>query len=176
MKIWNLLLVIPLFIVVGCQSGPKLSPEELRAKWQSPLAISAFNVGICQGAAETAQEVQAGSSEGFSAFGEIMAAAMMIHVVDEALAQAEPTADQMTLLSQMESDSAALKELLGPWINNETTSAEVLEAIDPVCADTQETFEAVVSAAQDDGLSEDAAAAILEEVSNSFEDSVEETE
>lgn len=175
MKIWKLLLFIPLFIV-SCQSGPKLSPEELRTKWQSPLAISALNVGICQGITETAQDVQAGTSEGFAAVGELFAAAMVVQQVDEALEQAEPTADQTSLLEQMQNDSAALKALVGPWINNEITSTDVLETIDEVCANTQATFEAVVAAASDDGLSEEAAADILEEVANSMAASLEESQ
>lgn len=174
MKIWKLLLFIPLFIV-SCQSGPKLSPEELRTKWQSSLAISAMNVGICQGVAETAQDVRAGTNEGFAAVGELFGAAMMIQLVDEALEQAEPTADQTSLVEQMQNDSTELKSLVGPWINNEVTSTDVLETIDEVCANAQATFEAVVAAASDDGLSEEAAADILEEVANSMEDSLEES-
>ena len=175
MKFWKLLLFIPLFIV-SCQSGPKLSPEELRSKWQSPLAISALNVGICQGVAETAQDVQAGTSEGLAAVGELFAAAMVIQQVDEVLEQAAPTADQTNLVEQMQNDSAALKALVGPWINNEITSTDVLKSIDEVCADTQATFEAVVAAAIDDGLSEEVAAAILKEVANSMETSLEESQ
>lgn len=177
MKLQNLFLFLffSLFIV-GCQSGPKLSPEELRAKWQSPLAISALNVGICQGVAETAESVQAGTSEGFSAFGELMGAAIMMQAVDEALTAAEPAADQSSLLSQMEADSAALKVLVGPWIDDEISSADVLDSIDDVCADTEETFEAVVTAARKDGLSDEAASTILEEMENSMKTLTEEPE
>ncbi|MFZ1396122.1 MAG: hypothetical protein WAS33_04455 [Candidatus Promineifilaceae bacterium] len=177
MKIQNLFLFlfISLFFI-GCQSGPKLTPEELQAKWQSPLAISALNVGICQGVAETAESVQSGTSEGFSAFGELMGAAIMIQAVDEALTQAEPAADQTSLLSQMEADSAALKALVGPWINEEISSADVLDSIDEVCTDTEATFEDVVAAARKDGLSEEAAAAILEEMENSMNAPTEDSE
>lgn len=177
MKLQNLFLFlfISLFII-GCQSGPKLTPEELQAKWQSPLAISAMNVGICQSVAETAGSVQAGTSEGFSAFGGLFGAAMMIQAVDEVLAEAEPAPDQTRLLSAMEEDSAALKEIVGPWIKNEINSADVLNSIDDICADTEATFENVVAAARKDGLSDEAASTILEEMENSMKALTEETE
>lgn len=175
MKLLNLLLLLPLFII-GCQSGPKLTPEELQAKWQSPLAISALNVGICQSVAETAESVQAGTNEGFSAFGGLFGAAIMIQAVDDALAEAEPAADQTSLLSALEDDSSALKEIVGPWINDEINSADVLDSIDEVCADTEATFEAVVAAAHKDGLSDEAASAILEEMEDSMKTLTEDSE
>ena len=174
MKLRNLFLILSLFII-GCQSGPKLSPEALQAKWQSPLAISALNVGICQSVAETADSTQSGTNEGFT-FGGLFGAAIMIQAVDEALIGAEPTADQTSLLSAMEEDSAALKEVVGPWMNNEISSADVLDIIDDVCADTEATFEAVVAAAGKDGLSDEAASAILEEMENSMKTLTEDSE
>ena len=177
MKLQNLFLFlfISLFFI-GCQSGPQLSPEELQAKWQSPLAISAMNVGICQSVAETAKSVQAGTSEGFSAFGELMGAAIMIQAVDETLAEAEPANDQTDLLHDLKDDSAALKEIIGPWMNDEISSADVLDSIDDICADTEATFEAVVAAARKDGLSDEAASAILEEMENSMNALTEDSE
>lgn len=170
-KICLLLIAI---LVLGC--GPQLSPEELQAKWRAPIGISALNVGICEGAKETAQKVQSGEAEGFAAFGELLAVSVMIQVVDESLAEAQPVDDQTDLVDQMRADVDALKGVLGPWINKETTSADVLAEIDDVCQQTNETFEQVVEQAADDGLSEEAARAIMEEMSEAMQEAVEGTE
>ena len=169
MKKISLLLIT--ILVIGC--GPQLSPEELQAKWRAPIGISALNVGICEGATETAQKVQSGESEGFAAFGELLAVSVMIQAVDESLAEAQPADDQTALVDQMQADVDALKEVLGPWINKETTSADVLAEIDDVCQQTNETFEEVVEQAADDGLSEEAARAIMEEMSEAMQGAVE---
>ncbi len=175
MKTWSLLFLVAL-LIVGCQSGPKLSPEELQAKWRAPIVISAFNVGICEGATETAQKVQAEEIDGFAAFGELLGAGLMIQVVEESLAEAEPMEDQAALVTAMQSDMAALKGVLGPWIDKETTSTDVLKAISPVCEATNDTFEQVVAAASDDGMSPEAMDTILEEAADSMKSAVGDTE
>ena len=166
MKNSGLLLLIVLFMV-GC--GPRLSPEELEAKWRAPIGISALNVGICEGAMETARKVAAGESEGFAAFGEVLGVGVMIQAVDEALAEAQPVADQSDLVTQMRDDVEALKGVLGPWINGDSTAADVLDEIDGVCQGVNDSFELVVERAADDGLSEEAARAVLEEMSEAME-------
>ncbi len=169
----GLLLLVVLFLV-SCQTGPQLSPEELQAKWRAPLVTSAMNVGICTGVTETAQKIQAGELEGFAAFGELLAAGIMIQAVDEALATAEPAADQAQLLAQMQADVEALRNVVGPWVNKETTSVEVLAVIGDVCADMNATFEQVAEAAADDGLTAEAARQMMDDATRSMEAALEE--
>jgi len=173
MKKLSLMLLLILFLA-GCQ--PKLSPEELEAKWRGPIVASAFNVAACEGATETAQKIQAGEIEGFAAFGELMGVGIIVQAVDEMLVAAEPADDQADLFAQMQSDIEALRNILGPWIDNETTSAEVLETIGDVCADATKTFEQVSNAAGDDGMTEEQMAAMLEEVATAMQESFEDLE
>ncbi len=165
------LFLLPFLVLfmIGCQSGPKLTPEEARAKWQAPIVASAFNVAICEGATETAQKVQSGEIEGFTVLGELMGTGIMIQVVEESLAAVQPEADQVDLVSQMQSDIEALRGVLGPWLNQETTSADVLATIGDVCTDTNKTFEQVVEAASDDGMSQEAMGAMLDEVATAMD-------
>jgi len=126
MKKLTLILLIVL-IMAGCQ--PKLSPEELEAKWRGPIVASAFNVAACEGATKTAQKIQAGEIDGFAAFGELLGVGIIVQAVDEMLTEAEPMEDQADLLAQMQSDIATLRGVLGPWIDDEITSADVLDRI-----------------------------------------------
>lgn len=169
----SLILLIAI-IIAGCQ--PKLSPEELDAKWRGPIVASAFNVAACEGATETAQKIQAGEIDGFEAFGELLGVGIMVQAVDEMLVDAEPAEDQTDLLAQMQGDIEALRGILGPWIDDEITSAEVLETIDDVSADTTKTFEQVADAAGDDGMTEEQMATLIEEVATAIDDALETTE
>lgn len=164
----KLFLSIFIFLLIGCQ-GPKLTPEEAKAKWRAPIATSALNAGICTGVKESAQKVQDGEVDGFEAFGELLAMGMMIQVVEEGLTTAEPTEDQADLQAQMQADLDALKGVIDPWVNEETTSADVLLAIDDVCANTDKTFEQIVEAAADDDLPPEEMEAILDEMSAAME-------
>lgn len=168
----SLLLFVVLFLV-SCQTGPKLSPEELQAKWRVPLGLSALNAGICTGLQQTAQQLQAEETDGFSAYGALMGAAMMIRVVEESLAQAEPAADQAKLQAQMEADVAALRATVSSWVNKETTSADVLPVLDKTCPDITATFEQVAKAATDDGLTPEAMTQIMEDMRQAMAASVE---
>jgi len=165
------LLMLPLLVLLllGCQPVPKLTPEEAQAKWQAPIVAAAFNVAICEGTTETAQKVQSGELEGFAVLGELMGAGIMIQVVEESLAEAEPAADQADLVTRMQSDIDALKGVIGPWLNQETTSADVLATIGDVCADTNKTFEQVVEAASDDGMTQEAMGTMLDEVATTMD-------
>lgn len=171
MKKTSIILLTVLFLI-GCQSGPQLSPEELKEKWQAPVVTSAFLVGICEGVTDTAQKVQDEEIDGFSAFGELLAAGAMIQAMDESLAEAEPAADQAEFVSQMQADIEAMKSIIGPWIDDETTSADVLAEIGPVCTSTTETFDGVVTAASDDGLTAEMMEQMLDDAAAAMESAV----
>lgn len=173
MKKLTLILLVVL-IMAGCQ--PKLSPEELEAKWRGPIVASAFNVAACEGATKTAQKIQAGEIDGFAAFGELLGVGIIVQAVDEMLTEAEPMEDQADLLAQMQSDITTLRGVLGPWIDDEITSADVLETIDDICADTTKTLEQVADAAGDDGMTDEQMATLLEEVATAMQDTLETTE
>lgn len=168
----KILCVIFVLLMVGCQ--PKLTPEEARAKWQSPLVISALNFGTCTAATETAKKVQSGQIDGFEAWGELLGAGIMIQAVGEGLAEAEPAEDQANLFAQFQRDLDAFKAVIGPWLNEETTAVDVLANIDAVCADMEKTFEEVVEAAEDDGLPPEEMENILDEMSAAMETAVDE--
>lgn len=168
------LIVLIVFLLMGCQ--PKLTPEEARAKWQSPLAISALNFGTCTTATETAKKVHNGQIDGFEAWGELLGIGMMIQVVDEGLAEAEPTEDQVKVYTHFQEDIDAFKAVIGPWLNEETTVVDVLANIDAVCIDMEKTFEEVVEAAADDGLPPEEMEAILDEMSSAMESVTDELE
>jgi len=169
-------LLIFLFLLIGCQTSPKLTPEEAKAKWQAPIAMSALNTGTCVGVKETAQKIQAEEIDGFEALGGIWGASLLIQVIEEGLAEAEPTEDQAEILAQIQADIDSLKEVVGPWINEETTSADVLLVIDDVCVGMEKTFEQVVEAAADDGLPPEEMEAILDEMSSAMESVTDELE
>lgn len=169
----GLLLFVVLFLV-SCQTGPQLSPEELQAKWRIPLGLSALNAGVCTGIQQTAQKLQAEEIEGFTAYGELLGAGLMIRVVEEALTQAELAEDQTELQGQIEADVAALRTVVASWVNNETSSADLLPILDETCPDITATFEQVAKAATDDGLTPEAMTQIMEDMRQAMADSVDE--
>lgn len=168
----SLLLFVVLFLV-SCQTGPKLSPEELQDKWRVPLGLSALNVGVCTGIQQTAQKLQAEEIDGFSAYGELLGAGIMIRVVEEALTQAELAEDQTKLQEQIETDVERLRTVVASWVNKETTSADVLPVLDKTCPDITATFEQVAKAATDDGLTPEAMTQIMEDMRQAMAASVE---
>jgi hypothetical protein len=163
------ILFLLLVFIAGCQSAPKLSPEELRAKWRGPIALTALNAGICTGISETAQKTQAGEIDGFSAFGELMGAAIMLRAVEESLAETALAEDTTGFYEQVQTDVETLKAVVGPWVNDEITSAEVAVRLGDTCSDMNQTFEKVVKAASDEGLSRDAMDGLMDELSQSLE-------
>jgi hypothetical protein len=164
-----MILFLLLVFIVGCQSAPKLSPEELRAKWRGPIALTAFNAAICTGISETAQKTQAGEIDGFSAFGELMGSAIMLRAVEESLVETALAEDTTEFYEQVQTDVETLKAVVGPWINDEITSAEVVVRLGDTCSDMNRTFEKVVEAASDEGLSRDAMDELMDELSQSLE-------
>lgn len=163
------LLSLLLVFIVGCQSAPKLSPEELHAKWRGPIALTAFNAAICTGISETAQKTQAGEIDGFSAYGELMGAAIMLRAVEDSLAETALDEGTTGFYEQVQTDMDALKVVVGPWVNDEITSAEVVVRLGGACSDMNQTFEKVVETASDEGLSGDVMAELLDELSRSLE-------
>lgn len=168
--------ILLVLFVLGCQAGPSLTPEEAKAKWQGPIALSVLNAGICTGVRESAQKVQVGEVSGFEAYGEILASSMFIQAVQEGLDKAEPSADQEKWLTQIQSDTDALIDVVGPWIKEESTSADVLQAIDSVCARTEKTFSEISEAAKKDGLTDAGVGEILDDMAAGMETAVEPTE
>lgn len=138
-----------------------------------PLGLSALNAGICTGIQQTAQKVQAEEIDGFSAYGELLGAGIMLKVVDEALVQAELMEDQLDLQEQIEADVNAMRSIAASWINEETTSADVLIALEDTCPVITTTFEQVTKAAADDGLTPEAMAQIMDEMRQAMEASFE---
>lgn len=163
------ILFLLLVFIVSCQSAPKLSPEELRAKWRGPIVLTSLNAGICTSIAETAQKTQAGEIDGFSAFGELMGAAIMLRAVEESLAESASAEDTTGFYGQAQTDVDALKAVVGPWINDEITSAEVVARLGDTCSDMNQTFEKVVETASDEGLSREAMDELMAELSQSLE-------
>lgn len=57
MRTKTLILLLLLWAVIAaCQAAPKLSPEELRAKWGSPIVLTALNASTCSVMAQTLKE------------------------------------------------------------------------------------------------------------------------
>lgn len=167
------IILLMVLLIIGCQTAPKLTPEEAKAKWRGPVLLSALNAATCTGLQETGQKIQAQETDGFAAFGELMAIGLMIRLVDEGLAQAEPTADQEDLMDQIQADVDSMRSIVGPWVNQETTAADILPLLDETCPDITATFEEVIAVAEDEGLTREAAAQIMEEMSAAFESALE---
>jgi len=165
-----------ILFVLGCQAGPSLTPEEAKAKWQGPIALSALNAGICPGVKETAQKIQDGDISGFEAFGEVLASSLLIQAVQERLDTAEPSPDQSKFWAQIQSDTDALIGIVGSWMKEESTSADVLRDIDSVCTDTDKTFSEISEAAKKEGLTAEGMGEILDEMTAAMETAVEPTE
>lgn len=146
-------LILILMIMAAC-TGSSLSPEEVETKWRSPIMMASFNAGICETTTETAVNVNSGQIDGFTAFGELLGAGMMIQAVDETLQEAEPAPDQDQLYGRLQTDVTALREIVGPWVNQETSSTEVLETIDETCDQINQTLTQTLEAAEKDGLTE----------------------
>lgn len=163
------LLWVVIVSIMGCQTAPQLSPEELRAKWRGPITITAFNTAICTSIAGTAQKIQGEETDGFTAFGELMAAAIMLKAVEDNLAEGFSAEDSAGFYAQVRADVDALKGVVGPWVNDEITPAEVVIRMEDTCSDINQTFEKVVKAAADEGLSRDDVAEFLDELSRSME-------
>lgn len=163
--------LMAILFAAACQ--PSLTPEELDAKWRAPIVMAAFSDGVCQTTTETAQNVNSGETDGFTALGELLGASIMIQVIDEGLVEAEPSPDQEAFLNQMSENQEALRAVIGPWIDSEISSTEVLAQIGDVCQATTTTFEEVAEAASKDGMTDEAIVAILEEAAESMESSFE---
>lgn len=167
-------LLLLLLFTISCQST--LSPEELDAKWRAPIVGTAFNLAACEGLTTTAQNVQSGATDGFTGLGELIGIGAIVLAVDEMVNEAEPAVDQTELYAQIGTDIEAIRGVLGPWIDGEITSTDVLETIDSTCGDINSTFEQATSAAERDGMTNEQMTTIFNEVATAMQNALETTE
>lgn len=93
----------------------------------------------------------------------------MLRAVEDSLAETALDEDTTGFYEQVQTDMDALKVVVSPWVNDEITSAKVVVRLGGACSDMNQTFEKVVETASDEGLSGDAMAELLDELSLSLE-------
>jgi hypothetical protein len=148
---------------------PALPVADLEQKWKSLLYMASMTSGACDMLIETAGKVQAGEIDGLDAWGEVMTAGILLKAVEETLDEWEPTPDQVSYKADIQGCVSTAQEVVGQWLDDEITSADVPGLLEDTCAASRATVEDVIAAMRDDGLSEGEIAALLDELVQTFE-------
>lgn len=119
----------------------KLSADELRAKWQSPLLVSFLTYGLCQ-------QVQKGETNR-------MALTLLLGIAKKGLDNWKPVEGQADIATALQGH---IKNM-GEAVQQDDIATAAKEACGPV----ETTFNDIRAAANKDGMTDEAVKAIIED-------------
>lgn len=141
MKIkWFFLLILIILSACSPAATPTLSPEQLQAKWQSPLLVSFLVYGLCQ----QAQQEEPNP----------MAMVMFLGIIQDGLDKWTPVDDQAEIDETLR---AQVKDLGGALAADDKTAA-----IEKACSQSEAVMKGIRDKANDDGLNDDEIRKIIE--------------
>lgn len=125
---------------------------------------------IAQQLLDTAQQRQAGEIDGVGTLAALIFTGTLLTSVEETLNEWQPAADQVALQGTLTAHLEALKSVISRWFNDEITSAEVPELVQPVQASVETSMKDIAESAKADGLPADVLNTMLEEIASAFEE------
>jgi hypothetical protein len=122
---------------------PTSLPEDVREsilQTYKVMLFVQFNTNLLN---ETAIKVNTGELAGFESFGALLAVASMVNAVEEAIEEFEPDEMLSDYWRKAEDVHDRTKELVSKWFNQEIYSDDVLEEIDDLLIDIENTLSQV---------------------------------
>jgi hypothetical protein len=153
---------------------PVLDQEALKEEWSPAITGGTVIYALCPMIVDTAVRYQSGELDESEAFGEIFAEALFLQALSEAFDVWEPDPDGEIHKSTLELHLWVLQDVMGRWMNEEITAADVPGLLEDECAAVYGTLVAIGQAASADGLSDESLNEIIAEIQQMLEAMVEE--